>query len=318
MAIINSVLGKLNTADLGFTHMHEHIISTAAGIPQNYYPELLGIGFMDRIIDALTQARKEGIDTIVDASPANLGRDISVLAEASRRSGINIIACAGWYRETPRSLSGVSADKFARLFISDIREGINGTGIKAGILKAASDVEGVKPTEETVLRAVARAHMDTSVPIMLHSYSPGQVGRQQLAILKEEGVDMRRVKVDHCLDTTDLRYLTWLLEQGCYLGMETRRPGISGAAGLEDHLKTLKALIDAGYAHRICLSHDHAVVAAIFENSPEVKRDSERHNPYGLLYTKKVVFPRLREMGIQNETLNSLCMDAPRSFFEGA
>ena len=60
---------------------------------------------------------------------------------------------------------------------------------------------------------------------MLHSYSPGQVGRQQLAILKEEGVNLRRVKVDHSTDTTDMEYLTWIVEQGCYLGMD-RLPGI--------------------------------------------------------------------------------------------
>ncbi len=55
---------------------------------------------------------------------------------------------------------------------------------------------------------------------MVHSYSPCQVGKQQLAILKEEGVDLRRVKMDHFNDTTDVEYLIWLLEQGCYLGLD--------------------------------------------------------------------------------------------------
>ena len=59
----------------------------------------------------------------------------------------------------------------------------------------------------------------TGAPIMLHSYAPDQIGRQQIAILKEEGINLSRVKIDHLPDTTDIEYLTWVAEQGCYLGM---------------------------------------------------------------------------------------------------
>jgi len=67
MATINSVLGPLDTAHLGFTLMHEHLVCASAGITQNY-PELLGLDFMDRIVDGLTQAKEGGIDTVVDLS----------------------------------------------------------------------------------------------------------------------------------------------------------------------------------------------------------------------------------------------------------
>jgi phosphotriesterase-related protein len=95
------------------------------------------------------------------------------------------------------------------------------------------------------------------------------VGRQQLAVLKEEGVNLRRAKVDHCSDTVDMEYLTWLLEQGCYLGME-RLPGPQLAMGIAGgrsgcsplaRIKTIKALIDAGYLDRILPSHDRALVS---------------------------------------------------------
>ena len=96
MTTINSVLGPLDTADLGFTLMHEHLIVAPAGIPQNY-PKLLGTDFMERIVNGLTQAKEGGIDTIVDATTLDLGRDVTVMAEASRRSGVNIIAVTGWW-----------------------------------------------------------------------------------------------------------------------------------------------------------------------------------------------------------------------------
>ena len=313
MTTINSVLGPLDTAALGFTLMHEHLLTSSAGIPQNY-AELLGAGFMERIVNGLTQAKEGGIDTIVDATTLDLGRDVTVLAEASRRSGVNIIAVTGWWLEIPRFLGGVSADQFVQLFIREIQEGIAGTGIKAGILKSASDSSGVTPREAAVLRGVARAHLQTNVPIMLHSYSPGQVGRQQLAILKEEGVDLGRVKMDHSNDTTDVEYLTWLLEQGCYLGLD-RYPGHNVSS--QARTKTMKALIDAGYIDRLCPSHDRSLASVMAGVSAISQEERDARNPYGYLYMKEVVFPQLREMGVSETTLNSLCVDGPRNFFEG-
>ena len=260
MNIVNSVLGGISTSNLGFVLAHEHIMVAPAGVLQQY-PELLGGGnLLERIINDLQQAKEGGIDTIIDTTTTDLGRDIELLTEASRRSGVNIIACTGWWLDIPRWFAGVSANQLADLFARDVEKGFAGTNVKAGILKASSDAAGVTPSEEVVLRAVCRAHLKTGAPIVLHSYSPGQVGRQQLAILKQEGVDLKRVKMDHSNDTTDVEYLTWLLEQGCYLGMD-RYPGyiVSPAA----RTKTMKALIDAGYARRLCPSHDRAILSVV-------------------------------------------------------
>ncbi|MDP3879754.1 MAG: hypothetical protein Q8Q07_05545 [Dehalococcoidales bacterium] len=315
MATLNSVLGPLDTSRLGFTLMHEHTVVASAGIPQDY-AELFATNYIDRIADGLKRAKEGGVDTIVDATTLDLGRDIRLMAEVSRRSGVNVIAVTGWWLEIPRMLSGVSADRFARAFIREIREGIAGTDITAGLIKSASDMSGVTPDGEAVLRGAARAHLETGVPIMFHSYAPGQVGRQQLAILKEEGVDLRRVKVDHSNDTTDVEYLTWLLEQGCYLGLD-RYPGSNVSP--EARTRTMKALIDAGYEERLLPSHDWSYAWVIAEASPmPPQAERERRNPYGYLYLKEVVFPQLREMGVAEATLNRLCVDNPRRFFEGS
>ncbi|MFC1947891.1 phosphotriesterase [Chloroflexota bacterium] len=315
MSIINSVLGPLDTSKMGTTLIHEHILSSSTAIPQNY-PEVLDHGYMSMIVRKLKEAKDGGIDTVVDATTLDLGRDVNVLAEASRRSGVNIICCTGWWTEKPRFLSGVSIDRLTKGFVREIREGIAGTGIKAGILKGASDKAGVLPEEEKVLRAVARAHLETGVPIMLHSYSPGQVGRKQIAILKEEDVPLNRVKMDHSNDTTDLEYLFWMLEEGCYLGMD-RYPG-EGVSPLA-RTKTLKALIDAGYKGRLGVSHDWSLARHVAEDSiigSSTKR--KQINPYDYLYIKKVVFPMLNEMGLSDKVIDSILIDAPRKFFEEA
>ena len=313
MTRVNTVLGSINTSALGFTLMHEHLMVSSAGIPQNY-PILFGKDYLNRIVNGLIQAKEGGIDTIVDATTLDLGRNISILTEASRRSGIHIVATTGWWLDIPRYFEGVSADQFAELFICDIREGIAGSDIKAGILKGASDISGVTSIEENILRGVARAHLQTAIPIMLHSYSPGQVGKQQIRILKEEGVDLNRVKLDHSNDTADIEYLMWLLEHGCYLGLD-RYPGSTLSPSVRT--MTMKILIDAGYANRLLPSHDHTFVRIMAEFQDISIPVEEKQNPYGKLYMKKIVFTQLLDMGVSEETIKTLCVDNPKNFFEG-
>jgi phosphotriesterase-related protein len=312
MSMINSVLGPLDTKDLGFTLMHEHVI--CQGFVAQNYPELFGDSFMDHIISGVTTAKNGGVDTIIDATTFDLGRDVSKLAEIAQRTNVNIIACTGWWMNVPEYIAGTSPDLYADLFVREIQQGIAGTGIKAGILKSAADFGGVTAAGEIMLRAVDRAHRRTLVPIMLHSYAPEQVGKRQLAILKEEGVNLKRVAVDHVNDTTDFEYLNWLLEQGCYLGMD-RYPGLNLSSYART--QTLKQLIDAGWIDRLLPSHDLCLVTPLTFYPPEVKESIEKGNPYGYLYIKEVVFRQLEDMGVSQAVLNTLCVNGPRNFFEG-
>jgi len=313
MAKVNTVLGPIDTAELGFTLMHEHVMCGFAGVFRDY-PELLGENLMERAVDDLKKAKEGGVDTIVDATTIDLGRDVNLLVEASRRSGVNIIACSGWWMDIPRFFVGISADQLADIFTREVERGISGTDVKAGILKAASDVAGVTAEGEAILRGVARAHQRTGVPIMVHSYSPGRVGERQVAILKEEGVDLSRVKMDHSNDTTDVEYLIWLLEQGCYLGMD-RYPGRNVSP--LGRTKTMKALIDAGYADRICPSHDRLAVQVMPAVPMITEEERLRRNPHGFLYMKEAVFPLLEELGVSEKIIDTLCIKGPRNFFEG-
>jgi phosphotriesterase-related protein len=316
MKTVNSVLGPIRIDDLGFTLMHEHVVVAAAGIPQ-VYPELLGEHILEHLTQSLIEAKQAGIDTVVDATTLDLGRDINMVAQAAKKAGINIVACTGWWLEAPTFLPAISINQLTQIFVREIKEGIEGTNIKAGILKAASDAGGVTEWQEKVLRAVARAHLLTDVPIMVHSSSPKQIGRHQLAILKEEGVRPERVKFDHSNDTTDIGYLNWLLEQGCYLGMD-RYPGF-GPVKSQDRTRTLKALVDSGYIDRLLPSHDWPLVQ-VRSDSPSAPAPlaPEGTPPLGWLYLQKVVFPELREMGLSDSQLNRLCVTGPRNFFSGA
>jgi len=311
MTTINSVLGPIDSSNLGFTLTHEHIITAFAGALSDF-PEVVVGHPLEHAVSVLKKAKEGGVDTIVDMTTVDLGRDIDFFIEASRQSGVNIVACAGWWLDIPRFFDGITSDQLAEIFVREITKGIAGTNARAGVLKAASDINGPTKSEEIVLRAVARAHLKTGVPIVIHSYSPDQIARQQLPILQSEGVQLKYVKVDHSNDTNNINYLHWLLEQGCYLGLD-RYPG--RLMNPMERTRVLKQLIDEGYAGRLCLSHDCS--AAYTVPGRITVEQKEAANPYRFLYIPKVVFPWLKEMGVSESVINRLCIDGPRNFFEG-
>ena len=95
MATINSVLGPLDTGNLGFTLSHEHILTTSAGI-QQVFPELIQRDrLVERAVETFIKIKSQGVDTIVDVSTLDLGRDIRLIEEVSKRSGVNVICATG-------------------------------------------------------------------------------------------------------------------------------------------------------------------------------------------------------------------------------
>lgn len=316
MAQVNGVLGPLKAEDLGFTLMHEHVMVCASGLLDSY-PDLLGEQREERAIATLKTAKAQGIDTIVDATTFDLGRKAELLKTVAAGSGVNIINVTGWWLDVPRFLTGVGPNQMAREFVKDLTAGFRGTDIKAGLLKCAADFEGVTPMLEVMARAVARAHVETGVPIMVHSYPTGHVARRQIKIFKEEGVDLTKVKIDHCNDTTDMEYLKWILDQGCYLGLD-RYPGRL----VSPHMRTvtLKNLIDEGYGDRLCPSHDCICLHIHKEQAdgsiPEM-HEFHVHNPDQYLFIHRSVIPDLKEMGTTDAQIETLFVDNPRRFLCG-
>jgi phosphotriesterase-related protein len=317
MPAVNTVLGPVDSSDLGFTLSHEHVGTNAAGL-RHTYPEFIDrAGIIEQSAAALREAYNEGIRTMVDVSTFDLGRDVEMIQEVSRMSGVQIVAATGNHLAVPRPFGDVSPDVIAPLYIREIEEGIEGTGVKAGIIKAASDRGGVTPPQEVVLRAAARAHHRTGIPISTHTWSPDRVGEQQVRILEEEGVDLNRVYIGHSNDDTDLDYLLGLLEKGVWLGLD-RYPGgrVPGTPNWEQRTEIAKKLIDAVYCHRIMLSHDYSVPKV--RHGEVVQEERRRANPDGYNFISRKVLPRLKELGASDQDIQQIMVENPRRFFEGS
>ena len=316
MGAVNSVLGPVDAGALGFTLAHEHVLLSSAGI-RHVYPEFIDRAAIVRdAAEHLSECRAEGLGTLVDVTTMDLGRDAELLAEVSERSGVNIICATGTWRDIPRAFWEADPDDVAALYVREIEEGIEGTGIRPGIIKVANDAEGVSPEGEVILRAAARASRATGTPISAHSWAPGRVGEAQIAVLSDEGLDMGSVYIGHSNDTTDMDYLTGLGRAGVWIGMD-RTPGapIREAPSAEERTRTLLALIEAGLAGRVMVGHDWSI--HIGTAGEATRRAYAAHNPDRFLYITRRQLPRLRELGASERDIRLITVDNPRRFFGG-
>ena len=317
MPSLETVLGPIDAGELGFTLSHEHVGTNAAGL-RHTYPEIIDReGIIEQSTAALKEAHDEaGLRTIIDVSTFDLGRDIDMIAQVSRQSGVNIVVATGNHLAVPRPFGEVSPDAIAPMYVREIEEGIEGTGVKAAVIKVASDRGGITPPQANVLRAAARAHLQTGAPISTHTWSPDRVGDQQVAILEQEGVDLNRVYIGHSNDDTDMDYLLGLLDKGVWLGLD-RYPGgrIEGTPDGEGRTEIAKRLMDAGFTERIMLSHDYSVPKA--RHGAQVQEERRLANPDGYNFIPRRVLPRLQELGASEADIHQLMVVNPRKFFLG-
>src|SRR5688572_6307042 len=136
MPTVNTVSGPVDTADLGFTLMHEHIIVESPGVKENF-PVVDRQAEIEKAAKKLDDALARGVKTLVDLTPGDW-RDIPFVKEVIARSKMQVIVATGIYWEVPhhfRHTTGRSVEYIADLFVREIQDGIMDTGVKAGIIK---------------------------------------------------------------------------------------------------------------------------------------------------------------------------------------
>jgi phosphotriesterase-related protein len=309
MAMVNTVTGPVDTSELGFTLMHEHVVVKSAGVVENFPSVWNRAEEIEKAVARLRDVAARGVKTMVDAT-ADQGRDIHFVAEVARRSGMQIIAATGLWIDVPRYFRSRSADVMAELFLKEVKEGIAGTEVKAGILKCATDEVGATADIEKALRACARVHRATGVPITTHTFAAGQTGTVQQDIFESEGVDLSRVIIGHSGDSTDMDYLSRLIGRGSYIGMD--RFGLDMFLPTADRVATIAKLCKMGHADKMVLSHDANSYMDWFERPLlEMTAPDWHYN-----FIPDTVIPALLESGVSEDEIRQMTVDNPRRIFE--
>ena len=295
--------------------MHEHIFILSPELLGNYpHPEWDPEIQIEQARARLNDLATRGITTIVDLTVMGLGRNVPLVQRVAAGTSVNVVVATGYYtkRDLPayfvthgpgRRVGG--PEPLVRMFLGDIVDGIADTGVKAGAIKVSTDLAGITPDIERVLRAAAEVHGQTGVPIMTHSSVENHSGRAQQKFLMAADVDPARVVIGHCGDTTELDYLRELMDNGSTIGLD--RFGMNSVLAEADRVETLVRLCQLGYSDRIVLSHDASVFS--LNTEPSFRRT---HTPEWVFTTiSDRILPRIRERGVSDDDITRMLVGNP-------
>lgn len=335
MTQVMTVRGPIKGSELGVTLPHEHVlISMAYAFPATS-PEATRPITMDQLgvlrndmmrnvntitldesadpVGELTMAHEAGVDTIVDLTPPELGRDPAGLARISEATGVNIICGTGHYlrlqqRPRTRRLIDISApEDIAEPMIRDLTEGIADTGIRAGVIGEIGLFSPVHPGELKTLEAAVLAHRATGAPLFVHLMEV-PISEHALDALSRIEPDWERVVFCHM--DFDIRDLSWhrrVLERGINVEFD-----FFGSTwwphGWYLHFPTdpqrlvaLNRLANEGFAGQLLVSHDVCT-----------RLQLTRYGGFGYGYLRSVVPGMMEALGLDTALLDRFMIDNTR------
>jgi predicted metal-dependent phosphotriesterase family hydrolase len=299
---LQSVTGPLPVDKLGVVMPHEH---TFIDLLKEYRADGL-INDPELVRDELARYRAAGGSTIVDVTTRGLQPQPELTRRVSLESGVTVIMGTGFYRRPYLDedwFERHSDDELADLLIRDIREGIDGSGVRAGVIGEIGCDRVVTPLEQRSFRAAARAHLETGLTITTHA-ARWPVGLPQLDLLASEGVPAGRVIIGHCDMVPDRAYHLALAERGAWVQFDTIGPGPDYF--LERTVRAIRALVEGGFGERILLSHDVCLVS-----------NFEACGGSGYSYILRSFLGRLEASGLPPDLLRRLVTDNPARALSG-
>lgn len=299
MAII-TVKGPIPAEQAGYTLSHEHLLCDLWRLHNSY----------DNILDdeslatrELAEYRQAGGVSLVDATSCGLGRNPRALRRISEASGIHIVMGSGWYRERvyPSMVYERDTNALADVIVEEVMNGVDGTGIRAGIIgEIGTERYHITPAQERVFRAAARAQRRTGTCVMTHTTHFGELALEQIALLREEGVDSGRIVISHLGDRYDTTSLLEIARQGVYLSVDNI--GYTGSGYPPDEVR----------AHNVCLlAAEGHLGQVVLGGDVCLKTHLRAYSGKGYAHVIERFLPLLREQGLTEAAVRQMTVSNP-------
>jgi predicted metal-dependent phosphotriesterase family hydrolase len=303
--LIMTVNGPLRNTELGFCHGHEHLFISRG---QSYeINQSLWMDELEKTVAELRLFKDAGGDSIVDAQPVGCGRMEQNLAEASRLSGVNIIASTGFHKlifyTSCHWIHRLDEVHLKELFVSEIKDGMyvsteievpsQRTKIKPGIIKTAVDIQGITGEYRKLFTAAAETSILTGTPIMCH-IEMGANAFEIVEFLTGKGVKPESIILCH-LDRVvkDTDYHLQVAKTGVFLEFDTI--GRFKYHDDDDEIKLIEKLVVNGYEDKILLGLDTTR-----------SRMRSYGGSLGLDYISGIFLPRLRKHGTSETIIKKM------------
>ena len=293
---VMTVTGKIPASSLGITLVHEHILVDFIGA-QEYDPHRWDDEEVyNKVLPYLKELKTLGCNTLVDCTPAYLGRDVQLLKKLSSVSGIKIITNTGYYggsahKFLPPQVFNESPAQLSERWIEEFRQGIEHSGIYPGFIKISVNNSNLSEVSGKLIRAAGLTHLKTGLTIASHT-GPGVPALEQLEILKEVRVSPSAFIWVHAQAEKDWSYFKKAADLGAWVSLD----GLSEEK-VNDYLQMLLYLKNEKCLHRALISHD----AGWYEPG---KPGGGTFRGYTVLFTK--LLPLLKEKGFTEGEISQL------------
>jgi phosphotriesterase-related protein len=302
---VMTVSGPIPPEKVGFTLPHEHTGIQLWHIPDRWdYWELTPD--TDAVLDDLRELRRRGGSTLVDLTLPGVGRDPERLRRLASRTGVQVVMGTGWYRQSHYPADAMidrrSVDDLAAEMIREFTDGVADTGIRPGIIgEIGTDKPWLSGQEERVHRAAARASGETGMAVSTHGVQSA-VGKQQLRIFLEEGIDPARVVIGHADSYPNLDHYLALLDLGANLEFDFIGHRFAQEEAAEPRLvELIVELLERGYGSQLLLSQDVCHNAQLKANGG-----------FGYVYLLQHFLPTLRTAAVGEGEIRQMTIDNPR------
>jgi len=339
---IQTVLGVIDPGELGATLSHEHVLWDASFLFEEPEEKKLahepvkienlewlkrhGVGSVDNLslldediaVDEVLRFKQAGGGAIIDMGNNGLFRDPEGLTRVSRATDVHIVMGSGYYvgGSHPKELARRSVEDLVEEIVRDITVGVDGTGIRAGIIGEIGCSHPLMETEVKVLEAVAEAQRITGAPVNIH---PGRSQSEPLEIVdlfRGFGGNISRTAMSHLSNRhgMDVDLTLELAKTGCYIEYDSfgnfQNPIVVPEKtfyALSDwqRIECLQEFIDQGYLDKLLISHD------VFN-----KTDLHRYGGFGYDYIHETVIPMMYMNGVSDAEINAMLVENPKRFLQ--
>jgi phosphotriesterase-related protein len=298
---IQTVLGKLEPQELGVCACHEHLYVDLSRVKKNEDTCLQDIELVTEDLESFAAL---GGKAIVEVTNEGMGRDAEQLAEISRKTGLQIIASTGCYKDPfiPDDKKKWNRDQFAEWMITEIKDGIGETGIKPGVIgEIGSSLNEFKPIETELFHGAIEAAKSTKLPLSTHT-TLGTCALEQINLFQKEGLFLEKVIIGHQDLNTNDDIVLEVLNSGAFAAMDTI--GKENYRADEDRIRSLLTFIEKGFEDQLLLSSD-------------LTRKSHLKSLGGQGYdiVLRSFIPALKSHGVSSSIINKLLIANPQKAF---
>ena len=300
-AIVMTVKGPLPPGDLKFTLSHEHILVDFIGADkvnkERYKPdEVFAVALL-----FLKDVKQKGCSTFVDCTPAYIGRDVQLLQRLSTASGLNIISTTGYYgaaqeKYLPKHAYAETAEQLAARWIAEWEKGIEGTGIKPGIIKSGVDKAPLSEVQQKIIDAAALTHLATGLTIGIHTGN-GDAANEELKILERRGVAPSARIWIHAQNEKDQSYHVKAAQRGSWVSFDGVNP-----ESIDENLRFVQMMKDRKLLDAVLVSQDSGWYHVGEPNGG-------KYNHYNCIFTDFI--PALKRNGFTQSELDTIFITNP-------